>query len=116
MTSPPVQGRHITVESLRPNRTFFRRYRITIFRDDLGKSASIKELESLSNRKRRARLDEIREACSAYITGPLNELLSAQLADVTGGIGQVEIDRDDGSRQAFFSIEGRILFNLEKQR
>ncbi|MGA8476348.1 MAG: nucleotidyl transferase AbiEii/AbiGii toxin family protein [Chthoniobacterales bacterium] len=35
---------------------------ITVFRQDLGQPASIEELESLSGKKRRARLDAIREA------------------------------------------------------
>lgn len=41
---------------------------ITVFRDDLGEPASLDELEVLSNEKRRARLDAIRDACRAYIS------------------------------------------------
>lgn len=65
---------------------------ITVFRDDLDQPASVEELAGLSNRKCRARLDAIRDACRAYITGPLREFLGAQLADDTGGAGRVEID------------------------
>jgi len=72
---------------------------VTVFRDDLDEAASVKELEALSNKKRRARLDAIRDACRAYITGPLNEFLSAQLADATGGTGHVEIDEADPDGQ-----------------
>jgi hypothetical protein len=72
---------------------------ITAFRDDLDEAASVEELETLSNKKRRAKLDAIRDACRAYITGPLLEFLSAQLADATGGAGRVEIDEADPDGQ-----------------
>ena len=72
---------------------------ITVFRDDLDQSASVEELESLSKKKRRARLDAIRDACRAYITGPLREFLDAQLADATGGTGCIEIDDADPDGQ-----------------
>ena len=42
---------------------------ITVFRDDLDEPASVEELEPLSNKKRRARLDAIRDACRAYAPG-----------------------------------------------
>ena len=44
---------------------------ITVFRNDLGEAASVEELEALSGKKRRARLDAIKEACQAFIAGPL---------------------------------------------
>src|SRR6266404_9518471 len=44
---------------------------ITVFRDDLGQPADVAELDALSGKKRRARLEAIRNACQAYITGPL---------------------------------------------
>lgn len=72
---------------------------VTVFRDDLNEAASVEELESLSNKKRRARLDAIRDACRAYITGPLHEFLGPQLADATNGAGRVEIDEADPDGQ-----------------
>lgn len=72
---------------------------VTVFRDDLDHAASVAELEALSNKRRRARLDAIRDACRAYITGPLREFLSAQLADTTGGAGRVDIDEADPDGQ-----------------
>ncbi|CCV16419.1 nucleotidyl transferase AbiEii/AbiGii toxin family protein [Mesorhizobium sp. STM 4661] len=72
---------------------------ITVFRDDLEEPASVEELEALSNKKRRAKLDAIRDACRAYITGPLNAFLATQLADVTDGAGRVEIDDADPDGQ-----------------
>jgi hypothetical protein len=72
---------------------------ITAFRDDLDEPASVEELEALSNKKRRARLDAIRDACRAYITGPLREFLAAQLSDATRGAGRIEIDEADPDGQ-----------------
>lgn len=46
---------------------------ITVFRDDLGQSADVAELDALSGKQRRARLDDIRNACQSYIAGPLTE-------------------------------------------
>src|SRR6202051_1253228 len=46
---------------------------ITVFRDDLGQSADVAALDALSGKKRRARLDAIRNACQTYIAGPLTE-------------------------------------------
>jgi hypothetical protein len=39
---------------------------VTIFQDDLDETATIEELEILPNKKRRARLDAIRDTCRAF--------------------------------------------------
>ncbi len=80
-------------------RRFSDDFDITVFRDDLDEPASVEELEQLSNKKRRARLDAIRDTCRAYIAGPLREFLGAKLADTTGGAGRVEIDEADPDGQ-----------------
>ncbi len=72
---------------------------VTVFRDDLQESASVEELEALSNTKRRAKLDAIRDVCRTYITEPLREFLGAQLADATGGVGRIEVDEADPDGQ-----------------
>ena len=72
---------------------------ITVFRDDLHEPARVEELEALSNKKRRARLDAIRDACRAYVTAPLREFLAVQLADATGGAGRIEVDEADPDGQ-----------------
>jgi len=72
---------------------------ITVFRGDLGEPASVEDLEALSGKKRRARLDAIREACRAYVTGPLREFLDERIADATGGAGRIEIDDADPDGQ-----------------
>lgn len=72
---------------------------VTVFRDDLEQAATAEELEALSGKKRRARLDAIRDACRAFVTGPLRESLAGLLAEATGGAGRVEIDQTDPERQ-----------------
>jgi Nucleotidyl transferase AbiEii toxin, Type IV TA system len=54
---------------------------VTVFRDDIGEPATIEELNALSANKRRARLDAIKEACQAYINGPLRAELTLILQD-----------------------------------
>jgi len=72
---------------------------VTVFRDDLGQGASVKDLEALSGKKRQARLDAIRDACQAYVTGDLRKALAAILAEDTGGVGRVEVDAEDPDGQ-----------------
>ncbi|MFG1466716.1 nucleotidyl transferase AbiEii/AbiGii toxin family protein [Xanthobacter sp. DSM 24535] len=72
---------------------------VTVFRDDLDEPASVEELEGLSNTKRRARLDAIRDACRGYITGSLHGFLTEHLAEATDGRGRVEIDEADPEGQ-----------------
>jgi hypothetical protein len=72
---------------------------VTVFRDDIGEPATIAELEALSGKKRRARLDAIRDACRAYINGPLRDELTAILRDRVEAAnldsGAVRVDADD---------------------
>lgn len=78
---------------------------VTVFRDDIGAHATIAELEALSGKMRRARLDEIRDACQAYINGPMREALTAILNDrltaagLEPGTGRVEPDEADPDGQ-----------------
>lgn len=77
---------------------------VTVFRDDIGAHATIAELEALSGKKRRAKLDAIRDACQAYIGGPMREALTAILRErlTAAGLGpdgaRVEPDDDDPDR------------------
>ena len=61
---------------------------ITVFRDDLGEPASLDDLEALSGKKRRARLNAIRAACQAFINGPFLKVFDAV---VTGVMRSVRI-------------------------
>lgn len=73
---------------------------ITVFRDDLGQHAEIADLDALSGKQRRARLDAIRDACRAYIAGPF----TTQLTRLAAGIipderFRLELDPDDRDGQ-----------------
>lgn len=72
---------------------------VTVFRDDLDQAASVEELQRLSGNKRRARLDAIRDACHAYVTGDLRNALAAALAEDTAGAGRIEVDVEDPDGQ-----------------
>ena len=72
---------------------------VTVFRDDLDQAASIEELEALSNKKRKARLDGIRNACRDYIVGNLREAMSLLVTEATDGAGRVEVDEADRDGQ-----------------
>lgn len=54
---------------------------VTVFRDDIGESATIEELNALSGKKRQARLDAIKHACQAYINEPLRDELTTILSE-----------------------------------
>lgn len=78
---------------------------VTVFRDDIGEPATIEELDALSGKKRKARLDAIKDACKAYIDGPLRAELTMILQDrlrATGldaGAARVEADETDPDGQ-----------------
>jgi len=61
---------------------------VTVFRGDLGESGSLEELEGLSGKKRRARLDAIKAACQAYIDDHLRPQLHAVLAAALSDAGR----------------------------
>ena len=79
---------------------------VTVFREDLGQAASVEELEGLSGKKRRARLDAIKAACQAYVGGGMREGLDRVLERSLdeAGIGRekarIEIDAGDPNRQS----------------
>src|SRR5437588_12647253 len=52
---------------------------ITVFRGDLGQAATVEDLEALSGKKRKAKLDAIKTACQAFIKGPLRDDLRAAM-------------------------------------
>ena len=73
---------------------------ITVFRDDLGQATDVAELDALSGKKRRARLDAIRSACQAYIAGPLTEQFARLAATVIPEARfRVELDPEDKDGQ-----------------
>ena len=71
---------------------------VTVFREDIGEPASIEELETLSGKRRAARLEAIKTACQAYIHGALQAALT-RVAERTvreaGSSGRLRIAGDD---------------------
>ena len=72
---------------------------VTVFRDDLNQTASVADLQALSNKKRHAKLNAIRDACRDYIAGAFRETLSLALTEDTKGTGRIEVDPDDPDGQ-----------------
>jgi Nucleotidyl transferase AbiEii toxin, Type IV TA system len=64
---------------------------VTVFRGDIGQAASVEELEALSRKKRRARLDAIKDACRYYIQDTLFPQLNALAREV---LSEARIDSD----------------------
>ncbi len=74
---------------------------ITVFRDDLGQPADVAELDALSGKKRRALLEAIRNACQAYITGPLMDQFTRLAASaIPEARFRAEPDPDDKDGQS----------------
>ncbi|WP_457325162.1 nucleotidyl transferase AbiEii/AbiGii toxin family protein [Roseateles sp. P5_E11] len=72
---------------------------ITVFREDIGQAVEPAELDALSGKQRRKRLDEIRAACQTYIGGPLAAQLSLRLASFDNDRLRIELDPDDADGQ-----------------
>jgi hypothetical protein len=78
---------------------------ITVFREDIGETASVETLEALSGKKRQAKLDAIKQACQDYIGGAFVEQFSTYFqntlkrAQISPPL-TVELDLDDASRQS----------------
>jgi hypothetical protein len=61
---------------------------VTVFREDIGQPATVEELERLSNKQHKKRLDAIRHACQAFIAGPLRDALAEIAARTMKDTGQ----------------------------
>ena len=72
---------------------------IKVFREDLHQAASIEHMEKLSGKKRKAKLDAIRDACHAWVEGPFRESLAAQIKGFISDSGRIELDADDPDGQ-----------------
>ncbi len=87
---------------------------VTVFRNDLGQAISVEELAALTGKKRESRLDAIRDACRAYISGNLREQLTEIFGKITADTGHpaVEItpDPEEGQnlqiRYASVTVDG----------
>lgn len=85
---------------------------VTVFRDDLGLPASVEELAALSGKKRAAALDAIRDACEAYINGPLAERLAGLCAETCARAGldkdAIHIEPDTLDRQTLLLVYSSV--------
>lgn len=52
---------------------------ITVFREDIGQDIEVGDLEGLSGKQQRLRLEAIKQACQAYIQGALKGRLNRQI-------------------------------------
>lgn len=81
---------------------------VTVFRDDLGLPASVEELAALSGKKRAVALDSIKEACEAYINGPLAEQLTVICAEACArnelDANAIKVQADPQDRQALLLV------------
>jgi hypothetical protein len=82
---------------------------ITAFREDLRQAASPDELEGLSRKKRQKKLDAIRDACHAWVQGPLREGVSKRVAEFVGEAGRVELDDTDQDGQTLLVFYPSIV-------
>jgi hypothetical protein len=79
---------------------------ITIFRDDLGEGASVEELEELSSRQRRKRLDAIKAAAQGYVKDGMRKQVARRLSEALDAAGldpkagRVEFDPEDPDQQS----------------
>ena len=78
---------------------------VTVFREDIGETASVETLEALSGQKRQAKLNAIKDACQSYIGGAFMDQLTAYFRDTLERAQisrppNVELDLDDASRQS----------------
>lgn len=78
---------------------------ITVFREDIGQNIEMGDLEGLSGKQQRLRLEAIKQACQAYIQGALKERLNQQIEAVfrEAGVAFEDIpvvqDPDDPDQQ-----------------
>ena len=72
---------------------------ITVFREDLHQAASVEDMEKLSGKKRKAKLEAIRDACRAWVGGPLCETLAAHIKASASIDGRIELDPQDADGQ-----------------
>ena len=73
---------------------------ITVFREDLGQPIEAADLDGLTGKKRRAKLDAIRDACKTYIATAFTKQLNDLAAEaMTKASFRIEPDPDDKDGQ-----------------
>jgi hypothetical protein len=82
---------------------------ITAFREDLNQAATVEELEGLSGKKRKAKLDAIRDACQAWVSRPLREGVTARLDEFAPKGGKAILDGADPDGQTLLVFYPSII-------
>ncbi len=82
---------------------------ITAFREDLNQAASAEELEGLSGKKRKEKLDAIRDACQTWVKGTLRDGVSTRVAESVAEAGHVELDDADPDGQTLLVFYPSIV-------
>jgi len=73
---------------------------ITVFREDIGEPTEASELDALSGKQRRLRLERIRTACQQYIADSMATQLGAVAANaIPNGRFRLGLDPDDEDQQ-----------------
>lgn len=78
---------------------------ITVFREDIGQDIQVGDLEGLSGKQQRLRLEAIKQACQAYVQGTLKKRLNRQIEAAFREVGvsladaPVVHDPDDPDQQ-----------------
>ncbi|MES2297949.1 MAG: nucleotidyl transferase AbiEii/AbiGii toxin family protein [Pseudomonadota bacterium] len=78
---------------------------ITVFREDIGQDIEVGDLEGLSGKQQRVRLDAIKQACRNYVQGQLKDRLNGQIeahfraAKIAFAAPPVVQDHDDPDQQ-----------------
>jgi len=73
---------------------------ITVFRDDIGEPAEATELDALSGKQRRLRMERIRTACQQYIAeGMATQLRAVAAKTMSADSFRLELDPDDVDQQ-----------------
>lgn len=65
---------------------------ITVFREDIGQQVDIENMEALSGKQQRVRIDAIKNACQAYIQNELKDRLNRQIMSLFREVGVSLID------------------------
>ncbi len=73
---------------------------ITVYREDIGEPATVAELEALSGKRRRARLESIKNACQRYIGSQLLPELADIVRQTIPGGAEVFLDDADSDHQS----------------
>lgn len=92
---------------------------ITVFREDIGQNIEVTDLESLSGKRQRIQLDNIKKACQRYIQESLQERLNQQITAAFHEVGialkqsLISLDINDPDKQTLLMHYPSVDSNLD---